>query len=130
LTDDKFQIKLQDIFKNLKFDEIINQAVLNSLTDEARDKMMEKIIEYLTSVEGDSYYNKKTVIENLFNDSIREPVRKTMQEVVSSDIRITDKCREIASKAVDEFMQKNVNEMVKVMVERMSGAFTEKETRY
>lgn len=121
---------LQDVFKNLKFDDIINQALINTLTEDAKNSMMENIMSYLTSVEGNSYYNKKTVLQNIFEGSIRDPIRKTMHEVVSTDTRITEKCREIAKQSVDRFIQKDVNKMVDVMVERMCNAFEEKESRY
>ena len=121
---DKSENMMTDIFKNLKLDDAFTQAILTTMTEETKEKMLEGIMSYLTSVEGDSYYNKKTVLQNLFEGAIRDPLRTTLHQVVANDTRITAKCREIASKAVDQFIQKDVNKMVDNMVQRMEYAFT------
>jgi len=127
---DKSSNVLENVFKNLELDDVITQAILKTMSEEAKEKMMQGIMTYLTKVEGDSYYNKKTVLENIFNNSIRDQVSKTMHEVVAADTRISDKCREIAEKSIAIFMQRDVNEMIKVMVDRMANAFEAKDTKY
>ena len=82
---DKSESILDEVFKNLKLDDAITQAILKTMGKETQDKMMDGVMNYLTSVEGNSYYDKKTVLQNLFQNSIREQVQKTMHEVVAAD---------------------------------------------
>lgn len=78
MTEERTGEKILDyIFNQLDLKTIIDTSIMNSLTKEAKDKLVGEIVNYLSS-KKDSSWSKETVLESIFKESITPAVSECM----------------------------------------------------
>lgn len=113
---------LDKILKNLNMDEIVTSALMSALTDEARDKLVEGIMSYLSSSTGG--YSSKTVIQEAFNNAIRSTIQEKMHEIVSKDDAVMNEIEKCVAEATQKFIGMDKEELIKKLTSTMSDSFT------
>jgi uncharacterized membrane-anchored protein YjiN (DUF445 family) len=86
------QINLTDL------EPLVQKALLDSLTEDARTKLLEDALKYLITPDP-NHYSRKPIspLQEVFQQAVRTVAKQVAEEVVGSDPRFADGVRSAAS---------------------------------
>ena len=115
-------VKLND--ENMK--DIIAKAVLDSMTPESRSEMIQSAIKSLLVTPTGNSYNKKSPLQDAFDDAVREVARQTAREQIVGSSEIATAITAMISEAwtklmTDENRTKLVDRLVSALEKGLTG---------
>lgn len=114
---------LEKLFEDVDLEPILNTAIMKALNQEAKEKLNEGIMSYLSSQVGT--YGSKTVLKHIFETSIHGLIQKRMTEIVQTDETVNNEIKRVINEATQRFLKSDKNELI----DKLSSTFTEAFTR-
>ena len=113
---------LDQIFKKLDLKPLIDSAIIQALTDEAKDNLVKGIMSYLSKSTGS--YNSETQLQAAFNSSIHTVVNEQMKKIINGDAAVTAEIERIVSEATKRFMALDKESLITNLASVMTRAFS------
>jgi len=112
---------LDEIFKKLDLKAIIDTAILSAMTDEAKEKLVKLVMSYLSS--ATSGYGNKTVLQEAFEGSLRDPLRERMSKIISEDKQVMAEIDRCVKEATQKFIGMDKDKLITNLTDTMHRAF-------
>jgi 2-hydroxy-3-keto-5-methylthiopentenyl-1-phosphate phosphatase len=112
---------LDEIFSKLDLKSLIDTAIFEALTKEAKDKLVQGILEYLSEETG--RWDKKTRIQQHFEESITPIVKQKMTEIISNDAQVMAEIERCVKEATQKFIGMDKETLISNLSKTMENAF-------
>ncbi len=113
---------LDQIFKKLDLKPLIDSAIIQALTDEAKDKLIKGIMSYLSKSTGS--YSNETHLQAAFNDSIHTVVREQMGKLIDNDPAVSAEIERCVAEATKRFIGMDKKDLIDNLATVMTRAFS------
>lgn len=113
---------LDSILKELNLEAVVDAAIFSALTKEAKDKLVEGILKYLSSSSGS--FTSKTVIQDAFEQALRQPIYKKMSEIIEADPQVMDEITKCVTEATKRFISLDKEGLIQTLANTMSSALS------
>ena len=101
---------------------LVTKAILDAMTQEAREKLIKDAIVYLMTPERAAYgQTSLSPIEGIFRAAVHSVAREVVTDIVQNDPSIREKIREIGGKVFERALssEEKLNQMATTLVEAM-----------
>ena len=113
---------LDEIFKKLDLKPLIDSAIIQALTDEARAELVKGIMQYLSQDAGS--YSHETHLQAAFNSSIHTVVNEQMKKILDGDPAFIAEISRCVSEATKKFMDLDKEKLINNLANTMTNAFS------
>jgi len=113
---------LDTIFKKLDLKPLIDSAIIQALTDEAKEKLVEGIMQYLS--QSTSSYGSETHLQAAFNSSIYSVVNEQMKKLIDNDDAARKEIERCVSEATQRFIKMDKESLISNLASVMTKAFS------
>lgn len=113
---------LDTIFKKLDLKPLIDSAIIQALTDEAKDELIKGIMSYLS--ESTSNYGSETHLQAAFNSSIYAVVNEQMKKLIDNDPVVSAEIERCVSEATKRFIKLDKESLISSLASVMTKAFS------
>lgn len=97
----------------------VSAAVLSAITNEQRDILMKGALAYLMNKSNSNSYNSPTILQDAFNQAIRESARKLADELIAKDESVQERLKTLFAESMETvFVTKRED-----VVSKMADAF-------
>lgn len=112
---------LDEIFDKLDLKPLIDSAIIQALTDEAKEKLVKGIMSFLSSSTGS--YSSETQLQAAFNGSIHDVVREQMKKIIENDSATKAEIERCVSEATKRFIALDKESLISNLSSVMTRAF-------
>ena len=113
---------LDQIFKKLDLKPLIDSAIIQALTDEAKDELIKGILSYLSK--STSSYGSETHLQAAFNSSIYAAVNGQMKKLIDNDPAVTAEIERCVTAATKKFIALDKGSLISSLASVMTKAFS------
>jgi len=112
---------LDEIFRKLDLKPLIDSAIIQALTDEAKENLVKGIMSYLSS--STSSYTHETQLQASFNNSIHTVVNEQMKKMLTGDPGFVAEINRCVAEATKQFMELDKEKLISDLANTMTRAF-------
>ena len=113
---------LDTIFKKLDLKPLIDSAIVQALTDEAKDELIKGIMSYLSK--SISSYGSETHLQQAFNNSIYAVVNEQMKKLIDNDSAVSAEIERCVTEATKRFIALDKESLISNLASVMTRAFS------
>lgn len=113
---------LDNIFEKLDLKPLIDSAIIQALTDEAKDELVKGIMSYLSK--GTDGYGRETHLQQAFNSSIHTVVNDCMKRIIEKDVDVTREIERCVTEATKRFIDLDKESLISSLSSVMTRAFS------
>jgi uncharacterized membrane-anchored protein YjiN (DUF445 family) len=85
---------------------VLTQAILEGISEDEKSNIVAQAVVYLTKPQGNSYYDKKTPLQQAFESSMHTYVHKVVREFIEKDEAIKSMVDGELTKLLGQFGEK------------------------